>query len=52
MECLNKDEKTKTKTKGQILYIRGRDNHIVTGDKLLDIMYEFMDQWSFIDTIK
>ena len=37
MECLNKDVKKK---KGQILYIRGRDNEIITIAKLLDIAHE------------
>ena len=38
MECLNKDVKKK---KEQILYIRGGNNQISTGAKLLDIKYEF-----------
>ena len=38
IECLNKDAKKK---KGQILYIRGKDDYIATGAKLLDIKYKF-----------
>ena len=37
MECLNEDAKKK---KGQVLYIMGKDDQIVTSAKLLDIMHE------------
>ena len=39
MECLNKHTKKKKK-KGQILYIAGRDDHITTITKLLDITHK------------
>ena len=38
MECLNED--VRKKEKGQILYIRSRDDHVATSAKLLDITYE------------
>ena len=38
MEYFNKD--AKKKKKGQILYIAGWDDQIITSAKLLDIMHE------------